>query len=326
MPSLAPCAVNRIATDAFPASQRLDQWEAYNASFLVGLRCSSFSDEGLKARQSNMAVGQLALADIDGNAHVIERTPQLVRQHPKESVFVSLVLSSGAFFYQEHSCLHLVPGDLVIYDTRHAYLFGFTHQMHQFLVDTPADWFYRDCSRAQLPGPIRIAGEAGSGRVLNHAFKNLVGDAMARPEGVDQDRMQFEACDLLRAMMAGEAAGSSALRASHLLAARAHIDEHLHRHSMDAHEVATAAGVSLRHLNRLLQAEGRSVTQLILERRLERAAMELRQAALNRYSIAEIAYRCGFASQAHFARTFRSQHGMTPTQMREQPGRHRASI
>lgn len=109
MPSLAPCAVNRIATDAFPASQRLDQWEAYNASFLVGLRCSSFSDEGLKARQSNMAVGQLALADIDGNAHVIERTPQLVRQHPKESVFVSLVLSSGAFFYQEHSCLHLVP-------------------------------------------------------------------------------------------------------------------------------------------------------------------------------------------------------------------------
>jgi hypothetical protein len=25
----------------FSASQRLDQWEAYNASFLVGLRCSS---------------------------------------------------------------------------------------------------------------------------------------------------------------------------------------------------------------------------------------------------------------------------------------------
>lgn len=86
MPSLAPCAVNRIATDAFPASQRLDQWEAYNASFLVGLRCSSYADEGLNARQSNMRLGQLAMADIDGNAHVIERTPQLVRQHPKESV------------------------------------------------------------------------------------------------------------------------------------------------------------------------------------------------------------------------------------------------
>ncbi|CUA93245.1 helix-turn-helix domain-containing protein [Comamonas thiooxydans] len=324
MPSLAPCAVNRIATDAFPASQRLDQWEAYNASFLVGLRCSSYADEGLNARQSNMRLGQLALADIDGNAHVIERTPQLVRQHPKESVFVSLVLSSGAFFYQERSCIHLAPGDLVIYDTRHAYLFGFTHQMHQFLVDTPADWFYRNCSRAQLPGPICVSGATGSGRVLNHAFQKLVGNAMAHPERVDQDRMQFEACDLLRTMLAGEAAGSSALRASHLLAARAHIDQHLHRHSLDASEVASASGVSLRHLNRLLQAEGHSVTELILVRRLERAAMELRQTALNRYSIAEIAYRCGFASQAHFARRFRSHHGMTPTQMRAQHGQLRA--
>ena len=324
MPSLAPCAVNRIATDAFPASQRLDQWEAYNASFLVGLRCSSYADEGLNAQQSNMAFGQLALADIEGNAHVIERTPQLVRQHPKESVFVSLVLSSGAFFYQEHRCIHLAPGDLVIYDTRHAYLFGFTHQMHQFLVDMPADWFYRSCSRTQLQGPVCIPGGAGSGRVLNHAFQKLVGNAMAHPGGVDQDRMQFEASDLLRAMMAGEATGCSALRASHLLAARAHIDEHLHRHSLDASEVAAAAGVSLRHLNRLLQTGGHSATEQILVRRLERAAMELRHPAFGRYSIAEIAYRCGFSSQSHFARSFRSYHGMTPTQMRGQPGLHRA--
>lgn len=147
---------------------------------------------------------------------------------------------------------------------------------------------------------------------------------MAHPEGVDQDRMQFEACDLLRTMLAGEAAGISALRTSHLLAARAHIDQHLHRHSLDASEVASASGVSLRHLNRLLQAEGHSVTELILVRRLERAAMELRQTALERYSIAEIAYRCGFASQAHFARRFRSHHGMTPTQMRAQHGQLRA--
>lgn len=212
----------------------------------------------------------------------------------------------------------------MIYDTRHAYLFGFTHQMHQFLVDTPADWFYRNCSRAQLPGPICVSGAVGSGRVLNHAFQKLVGNAMARPEGVDQDRLQFEACDLLRTMLAGGSRQQCATRL-HLLAARVHIDEHLHRHSLDASEVAAASGVSLRHLNRMLQAEGHSVTELILIRRLERAAIELRQAALGRYSIAEIAYRCGFASQAHFARRFRSHHGMTPTQMREQPGLHRAT-
>jgi AraC-like DNA-binding protein len=183
-------------------------------------------------------------------------------------------------------------------------------------VDTPADWFYRNRSRAQLPGPICISGAAGSGRVLNHAFQKLVGNAMARP-GWTRIGCSSRP-DLLRTMLAGEAAGSSALRASHLLAARAHIDEHLH-HTHWMSEVAAASGVSPRHLNRMLQTEGHSVTELILIRRLERAAIELRQAALGRYSIAEIAYRCGFASQAHFARRFRSHHGMTPTQCASSP-------
>lgn len=318
VPQLRPQSLTQICTDAVPPSQRLDYWEAYNASVLVGLKCSAFAEAGLRATQRNMGLGALRLAEILGNEHVIERTPHLVRRHPKDSVFASLVLGSSAFFYQGKNCVQMEAGDLVVYDTRQAYLFGFTGDMRQLLVDMPADWFYRRCVRDTLARPVRIAGGRGAGRVRNVALRKLVDAAMRHPDGVDAAAAQDEACELLRAMLLDErsGAGSSALRTSHMLAARSYIDEHLHDATLCAEQVAAAAGVSLRHLNRLLAADGRTVSQLILERRLERAAEDLRAPALRRYSVAEIAWRRGFASQAHFARAFRARYAMTPTQMR----------
>ncbi|CAM4373857.1 helix-turn-helix domain-containing protein [Kerstersia similis] len=317
MPSTAPHAVSQISTDTLPPNQRLDYWESYNASVLVGLKCSAFSDDGLLATQRNLLMGDIRLADIQANEHVIERTPQMVRSHPKDSVFASLVLESHAFFYQGSTCTQLEPGDLVIYDTRHAYLFGFTGSMRQFLLDTPADWFYQSCSRAILKHPLHVPGSSGPGRVLNAALRRLATNAFARPASTDAGQLHQQAGELLRSLLAGDTGNSSALRATYLQTARSYIDNHLPDHALDAERVAGATGITLRHLNRLLEPEGRTVSQLILERRLTQAAALLRRRDMQRYSIAEIAWRCGFSSPAHFARTFRTHHGLTPTHMRE---------
>ncbi|MCP1635580.1 helix-turn-helix domain-containing protein [Kerstersia gyiorum] len=309
--------VSQISTNTLPPSQRLDYWESYNASMLVGLKCSAFSDDGLLATQRNLMMGDIRLAEIQANEHVIERTPQMVRRHPKDSVFASLILESNAFFYQGSSCTQLEPGDLILYDTRHAYLFGFTGSMRQFLLDTPADWFYQSCSHSSLTRPLHVPGGSGPGRVLNAALRRLAAGTFAEPASTSADQMHQQAGELLRSLLAGDTGNSSALRATYLQAARSHIDSQLDDHTLDAERVAGAAGITLRHLNRLLEPEGRTVSQLILERRLDRAASLLRRRDMQRYSIAEISWRCSFSSPAHFARTFRARHALTPTQMRE---------
>ncbi|MGO3743705.1 helix-turn-helix transcriptional regulator, partial [Kerstersia sp.] len=153
--------------------------------------------------------------------------------------------------------------------------------------------------------------------VLNTALRRLAANAFAQPASIDADQLHQQAGELLRSLLAGDTGNSSALRATYLQAARSHIDNQLHDHALDAGHVARATGITLRHLNRLLEPEGRTVSQLILERRLAQAASLLKRRDMQRYSIAEVAWRCGFSSPAHFARTFRTRHGVTPTQMRE---------
>ncbi|HTW69578.1 MAG TPA: acetamidase/formamidase family protein [Acetobacteraceae bacterium] len=79
---------------------------------------------------------------------------------------------------------------------------------------------------------------------------------------------------------------------------------------------AEAEGLSMRAVQKLLEEEGRSFSQYLRHRRLERAGEtlgDLSQAAL---PVAEIAFRCGFQDPAHFSRAFRQHYGVSPNTYR----------
>ena len=62
---MTPCAMldtRRASTDSIPLDQRLAFWEQYNASTLVGLKCSSYSDAGFTATQDNLSLDSMRLA------------------------------------------------------------------------------------------------------------------------------------------------------------------------------------------------------------------------------------------------------------------------
>jgi len=72
---------------------------------------------------------------------------------------------------------------------------------------------------------------------------------------------------------------------------------------------------SARSLQRRLNAQGTSFTQVLTDTRLSVAARMLTGSA---GSVAEIGYRCGFADQAHFTRAFRRHTGITPSRYKAQ--------
>jgi len=87
--------------------------------------------------------------------------------------------------------------------------------------------------------------------------------------------------------------------------------------SVSLEEIVHAAGdVSPYHFSRLFkQATGLSPYQYLIECRVL-AAQELLRAN-RRLSLAEIAFRCGFADQSAFTRCFRQRTGLTPKQFRD---------
>ena len=93
--------------------------------------------------------------------------------------------------------------------------------------------------------------------------------------------------------------------------------EHLAAHLADEPGIADLAhvvGLSPRHLSTLFRrSTGLSPHQWLVERRIDRARDMLRDRSL---SMTEVALACGFASSQHFATTFRSRTGTTPSAFR----------
>jgi AraC-like DNA-binding protein len=85
---------------------------------------------------------------------------------------------------------------------------------------------------------------------------------------------------------------------------------------LSARLVAQELGVTSRYVHFLLEETGRSFTQHLLERRLERAAALLRHPAWHQRKIAEISAQAGFSDLSYFNRVFRRRFGTTPSAFR----------
>ena len=94
------------------------------------------------------------------------------------------------------------------------------------------------------------------------------------------------------------------------------VEAHMDDAGLDTNKLAHGAGVSRRHLNRKLRAlTGQSVREFIRSLRMKRAAQLLQQQF---GSVTEIAYEVGFQSIAHFAKVFRKQFGVSPSEFANQ--------
>jgi AraC family transcriptional activator of tynA and feaB len=101
------------------------------------------------------------------------------------------------------------------------------------------------------------------------------------------------------------------------LALRAAMDRYIERHLLDGalslNEIAAAHSVSVRTVNRIFNARGQTVGEVIRVRRLARAREELTESDR---PVSVIAHRWGFADPSHFTRSFKAHYGSSPREYR----------
>jgi AraC-like DNA-binding protein len=95
------------------------------------------------------------------------------------------------------------------------------------------------------------------------------------------------------------------------------MDRYIERHLLDGAvtvgDIATAHGVSVRTVNRIFNATGQTVGEVIRVRRLARAREDLIDSDL---SVSAIAHRWGFSDPSHFTRSFKAHYGASPREYR----------
>ena len=124
--------------------------------------------------------------------------------------------------------------------------------------------------------------------------------------------MQASAVDLIAAAVAEQAGSPVAASECHILLRRrvgAYIDRNLADPRLSCGTIASAHGLSARHLRKVFEDAAMGVSELIWARRLEQARRDLADPLQRHLSVTAIGYDVGFKDAAHFSRAFRSAVG-----------------
>jgi AraC-like DNA-binding protein len=106
------------------------------------------------------------------------------------------------------------------------------------------------------------------------------------------------------------------VKAARVQAILAEIARHFSDPDFELDGVARTLGLSRRYVQQLLKETGRSFTEHLVERRLERSFAMLTDRRHLHLAIIDIAFAAGFGDVSHFNRVFRRRFGETPSGVR----------
>ncbi len=179
--------------------------------------------------------------------------------------------------------------------------------------------------RAQFPEiedrcGIAVPAATGTGAVLRDFLKSI----LREHESIDDVESR-----VLSGMLSSMVGCVSRLHEevspdSHALIAREYanrlrkiIDEELQNPDLSPPFIAARLGISLSYLYSIARNSGISVSQLIIDNRLDRCHAVLADRAWLGRSITEIAFSWGFQELSHFSRRFSERFGMSPKAYRK---------
>jgi len=324
----APRAPGLFATSGVPAARRVELWESHNAAALIGLDVRAAGS--LDATEVNVRLPQARVARVSGSAHAVERTAAVIDRSPADSVAVYLTLRGDARFACQAGRYRLRPGDALVCETDQPFAREFARGLEELVVTIPRSALAARAGVTRLDAPVTVpfgapgddaqAGADAPRRPYARALARIAGQATRTGPPLSPD--EHTVLDLV-AVLAG---GRDTVRATaHRAAARCYIEEHLTDPNLGAEEIAAAIGLSERQLSRVFAADGTSVPQHILSRRLELAHAVLAARppeptapgpAGTAETVANIAVRCGFTSATYFSHMFRKRFGFRASELR----------
>ena len=176
--------------------------------------------------------------------------------------------------------------------------------------------------RRFMPNEIRI-GFATNNRgrqfdIAEHILVDVFDDGDELTENVEQTLIESALTVLADAIKARD--DYSVIRQSlpdqRLQDVLRYIDLHLSDPSLSTSMVADACGISPRYLSFLLKQNGTPFSELVWDKRMKIASRWLATSKPTEISIAEIAFRVGFKSPAHFSRMFKRVFNKGPREYR----------
>ena len=304
-----------FSTELVPVADRLDAWLC-NARQICG-DCQfqfhkRFPFHGSIERRR---VAGLELTLFSSSALSFSKFPPPDVRPENRACIVITQLAGIRQYNQAGKTAVLSKGDTTLIDSSLPWTSNCSGDCARLYLRIPLPFLQRRFRNLQVPMATRIWGTRGIGATLFHLMTSLYQQA-----GYLNDQEGAVAIDgylgMLNACMGGAPTESSSTSVSRILR---YIDQHLNEASLSPAAIASAAGISVRHLHRIFSGHGSTVNDWIRTQRLKHCREELSDPRSRAKSITEIALDWGFNDSAHFSHCFRKQFGISPRDARSFP-------
>lgn len=311
-----------ISTRGVHVSERREFWEA-GARFLFGaLTLEELSDQPFDANFSHTSIGDLVFCRLGARVpHRVLRTPAVAANDDRPFLKAVLQTRGRSVIAQSGRKISLYSGQWTVYDAGQPYTVALSAGGEFSLLLVPRA---RVVSRG-LDLRAFVLRRFSAGRGLGKLIWSLIGNAVDQIPEL-QSRASLDVAEIVAQMtrlalldsLSGETVESDALNSRDRLRERVkfYISAHLNDPELSIQKLAGLARCSKRYLHLIFRPESRSISDYILQARLQRCRADLLDPSLAQRSITEIAYAWGFNSSNHFSRCFKREFGASPRDLR----------
>ncbi|MBU0555574.1 MAG: helix-turn-helix domain-containing protein [Alphaproteobacteria bacterium] len=294
-------------------AKRADIWAGAAPNVFPGLSVQAIEANPSLGAIFHRRMGPGALFAISSAPAEVSYAPS---GSPESHQFLTMMLQAegSSIASQRQRQCELAPGDVCFIDERYPFrLCGLDYSQLLLLRMPRALVMSRFPDMEHLVATL-IPGRDPGTSLLAHTVLHLL-----RVAGELREAQQHAAMNAVIHLLGATSGLAVELENVHWRVQKAldFIELNLSIPGLTAEQVAQAQHISRRRLDQLMRdALGLSITGQIWNRRLQRAADDLRDARWAGASISQIAFANGFEDPAHFARAFKRRFETTPGQWR----------
>lgn len=305
--------IETFSTRNLEAREKLDYWNSLIGQTWSGLVVDSLNPH-FDARLSRWQMAELAMARPTSAAAVVSRRVGPQSLPPGQKIIVHIVNSGECRLQQRGREVILREGDMTICAGEDYYRFDIETRHEILIVEMD-----RECLAARRSDIDDHVARCISGRSVGtrmvHRYVQALWEEARSSEGAGAAATYSSVlADLIAASLDASTATGAVAPDPLFRRACEFIDACLCEPELSPSLIATALNVPLRTLQAAAARAETTLGATITARRLQLAARRLRQNPLE--TITAIAFDCGFADSAYFARRFQQQFGLSPSQYR----------
>ena len=180
-PATAAAAIHTWSTDAVPQQQRLDYW--------IGAVCEGFLEMDVTSTQvgrfgatlESAPLGAIGVNRVRGSAQDVYRTRRAIAHSRSNYYYLLCKTDSPWVVVQDDRSARMLPGDVVLVDSRRCYAFHLLQSADTISLELPTAWVDAWLPDAGDLVAHRLDGRTGWGGVLAGFAQQLSPEVAARP-------------------------------------------------------------------------------------------------------------------------------------------------